>query len=59
MKLKDEPAKPRGPSRDEIIAAFDRERDEAHELQRKHSEAVINSRRNDRPVEPHNRDRHR
>ena len=22
-------------------------------------EAVINSRRNDRPVEPHNRDRHR
>jgi hypothetical protein len=35
-----------------IIAAFDRERDEAHELSRRHSEQVINSRRNDRPVRP-------
>ena len=35
---------------EEIIAAFDRERDEAHELNRRHHEIVKNSRRNDRIV---------
>jgi hypothetical protein len=39
-------------TRKETIAAFDRERDEAHELSRRHSERVINSRRNDRPARP-------
>jgi hypothetical protein len=36
----------------EVIAAFDRERDEAHELRRRHSELVNNSRRRDRPALP-------
>lgn len=45
-----DPAEPRDPRHDETIAAFDRERDEAHELRRRHSERVINSRRNDRQV---------
>jgi len=41
-----------GATREEIIAAFDREREEAHELRRLHSERIINSRRNDRPARP-------
>jgi len=36
--------------REETIAAFDRERDEAHELHRRHRELIMNSRRNDRPA---------
>lgn len=35
-------------STEEVIAAFDRERDEAHEHSRRHSERVRNS-RSDRP----------
>jgi hypothetical protein len=35
---------------EETIAAFDRERDEVHELNRRHREMITNSRRNDRPV---------
>jgi len=37
-------------SADEVIAAFDRERSEAHELQRRHSEQVRSSRGGDRPA---------
>ena len=33
----------------DIIAAFDREREEAHELSRRHLEIINNARRNDRP----------
>jgi hypothetical protein len=46
------PAKPNDLERDKIIEAFDRERDEVHELERRHVESVTNSRRNDRPVQP-------
>ena len=35
---------------EETIAAFDREREEAHELHRRHHEIITNSRRNDRIV---------
>ena len=35
---------------EETIAAFDRERDEAHELSRRHQEMINTSRRNDRIV---------
>jgi hypothetical protein len=35
---------------EEIIAAFDREREEARELNRRHHEMIVNSRRNDRIV---------
>ena len=35
---------------EETIAAFDREREEAHELSRRHHEIVDRSRRNDRIV---------
>jgi len=35
---------------EETIAAFDREREEAHELSRRHHEIVNRSRRNDRVV---------
>ena len=35
---------------EEIIAAFDRERAEANELRRRHSEQVRSSRSNDRPA---------
>jgi len=35
---------------EETIAAFDREREEAHELDRRHREILTNSRRNDRIV---------
>ena len=44
---------------EKIIAAFDREREEAHELNRRHHETVTNSRRNDRIVgqDHHDHDR--
>jgi hypothetical protein len=35
---------------EEIIAAFDREREQAHELNRRHTEQVRTSRANDRQV---------
>jgi hypothetical protein len=35
---------------EDIIAAFDRERAEANELRRRHSEQVRSSRANDRPA---------
>jgi hypothetical protein len=35
---------------EEVIAAFDRERAEANELRRRHSEQVRSSRSNDRPA---------
>jgi hypothetical protein len=35
---------------EKTIAAFDRERDEVHELSRRHHEIITNSRRNDRPI---------
>ena len=35
---------------EDILAAFDRELQEAHELNRRHSEHVRTSRANDRPV---------
>jgi hypothetical protein len=38
------------PPTEDIIAAFDRERDEANELNRRHTEQVRSSRTNDRPV---------
>ncbi len=47
-----ERTKPRDEKHDEIIAAFDRERDEAHELHRRHAETMINSHKNDRPARP-------
>jgi hypothetical protein len=37
-------------SRDEVIAAFDQARAEAHELQRRHREQVRSSHDNDRPA---------
>ena len=40
---------------EQTIAAFDREREEAHELKRRHHEIVSTSRRNDSVV---GRDRH-
>lgn len=44
---------------EETIAAFDRERAEAHELNRKHDEIIARSRRNDRVIteEDDNQDR--
>lgn len=36
-------------STEEVIAAFDREREKAHEHSRRHSERIQNSRNNDRP----------
>ena len=41
---------PQSCEHEEIIAAFDREREEARELHRRHHETVANSRRNDRIV---------
>jgi hypothetical protein len=52
--------KPLAYEHEKVIAAFDRERDEAHELSRRHHETVNNSRRNDRIVGPdrrHDRER--
>ena len=46
------PKKSRNQKNAEVIAAFDRERDVAHELRRRHSELVSNSRRRDRPALP-------
>jgi len=49
-----EQIKPLAPQHEETIAAFDREREEAHELGRRHREIVTNSRKNDRIVgRPH------
>jgi hypothetical protein len=45
-----ERSKPMAPEHEETIAAFDREREEAHELGRRHREIVTNSRKNDRIV---------
>jgi hypothetical protein len=42
--------KPLSSEHEKIIAAFDREREEAHELNRRHNETVNNSRRKDRIV---------
>jgi len=39
---------------DDILAAFDRERDEAHELNRRHREQVRASRANDSPARNEN-----
>ena len=36
--------------REKTIAAFDRERDEVHDLNRRHHEMITNSRRNDRLI---------
>jgi len=50
--------KPLPREHEETIAAFDREREEAHELNRRHDEIITNSRRNDQPIRPdHDRDR--
>jgi hypothetical protein len=43
----------------ETIAAFDRERDEVHELNRRYREMITNSRRNDRPVRDDHDDKER
>ncbi|HEY3093661.1 MAG TPA: hypothetical protein VGJ52_11210 [Vicinamibacterales bacterium] len=44
---------------EETIAAFDREREEAHELHRRLHEIIDNARRNDRIVEQDHHDRDR
>ncbi len=44
---------------EETIAAFDRERAEAHELTRRHHEIISRSRRNDRLITQNNNDRDR
>ena len=44
---------------EETIAAFDRERDEVHELNRRHREIVARSRRNDRLITQEDEDRDR
>jgi hypothetical protein len=51
--------KPLSYEHEETIAAFDRERDEAHELRRRHHEMINRSRRNDRIVgrDHHTQDR--
>jgi len=42
---------------DDIIAAFDREREKADELRRQHTDQVRNARANDRPVYPDRKSR--
>ena len=42
---------------EETIAAFDRERAEAHELNRRHHEIITSSRRNDRLITHDDNDR--
>jgi hypothetical protein len=42
--------KPLAQEHEKTIAAFDRERDEVHEITRRHHEIITNSRRSDRPV---------
>jgi ribosome-binding protein aMBF1 (putative translation factor) len=51
--------KPLSYEHEETIAAFDREREEAHELRRRYHEIISNARRNDRIVghDRHPRDR--
>ena len=44
---------------EETIAAFDREREEVHELNRRHREIVARSRRNDRLITQEDEDRDR
>jgi hypothetical protein len=44
---------------EETIAAFDREREEVHELNRRHREIVARSRRNDRLITQEDDDRDR
>ena len=44
--------------RDEIIAAFDREQAETHELDRQHREMITNARRKDRLVRPGDHEQH-
>jgi len=44
---------------EETIAAFDRERAEAHELTRRHHEIIARSRRNDRLITQDDDDRDR
>jgi hypothetical protein len=41
------------------IAAFDREREEVHELNRRHREIIARSRRNDRLITQEDEDRDR
>jgi len=41
---------------EKTIAEFDRERDEVHDLNRRHHEMITNSRRNDRPIKQHHDD---
>jgi hypothetical protein len=54
-----DPGKPQAHEPEQTIAAFDREREEAHELHRRHHEFITHLRRNDRIVgrkqEDHNR----
>ena len=45
-----ESTKPKDSRPEDIIAAFDRERDQAREWNRKHAEQVRGSRTHDRPV---------
>lgn len=45
-----ERSQPLSSEHEETIAAFDREREEAHEHHRRYREIVTNSRRNDRIV---------
>ena len=42
---------------EDVIAAFDREREQARELNRRHTELVRASRANDRPVRTDRRNR--
>ena len=42
--------KPPTHEHEETIAAFDREREEAHQLSRRHDEIITNAQRNDRLV---------
>jgi hypothetical protein len=46
-----ESKQPRETRPEDIIAAFDREREIAHELNRRHTEHVRNSRADDRPIQ--------
>jgi len=54
----EERRKPLARDHEKTIAAFDRERDEVHELNRRHDEIITNMRRNDRLVRhDHDEDR--
>jgi hypothetical protein len=54
-----ERTKPMSSDHEETIAAFDRERQEAHDLDRRYREIVMNSRNNDRIVGRDHDDHHR